>query len=370
MRFSGIALLVFMVQLNTLPAQDLPEAPTWEQLLEVREKSFTRIKAIIDEAQQATPEQRVKLQEEYTGLVTRLQEQVFPGLAAGIYNALAANPEDETTLEVAGEVMQLSYSQNNYTRAGRIASSILKLNAEDPLAMNMLGVAAFAEHDFETAFKTLSAAKEKGILLGDLGGRYLDSAQNYIEYWQKEEAIRQQEAALPAAQQLPRVKLQTARGDIVIELFENEAPNTVANFVNLVEKKFYDGLTFHRVLSNFMAQGGCPNSKTNPAAAGTGGPGYNIKCEAYEPNARRHFAGSLSMAHAGRDTGGSQFFITHLPTPHLDREIAPSSVHTVFGRVVEGLDVVRALEANDKIETAVVLRKRDHEYVPQTIAER
>ncbi|MDH3717322.1 MAG: peptidylprolyl isomerase [Planctomycetota bacterium] len=164
---------------------------------------------------------------------------------------------------------------------------------------------------------------------------------------------------------MPRIKLTTSQGDIVIELFENEAPQTVGNFVNLVEKKYYDGLTFHRVLPSFMAQGGCPKGD------GSGGPGYQIPCECYQDGHRKHFRGSLSMAHAGRDTGGSQFFLTFAPTRHLDGK------HTVFGRVIEGMDVLPKLQRRnpddphapppDKIIEAVIVRKRDHEYTP-TIA--
>ncbi|MBR5161326.1 MAG: peptidylprolyl isomerase [Thermoguttaceae bacterium] len=134
--------------------------------------------------------------------------------------------------------------------------------------------------------------------------------------------------------------MQTSAGDITIELFVNEAPNTVANFVELVNKGFYDGLTFHRVMQGFMAQGGDPNGN------GTGGPGYCIPCEVDNPNARVHFRGSLSMAHAGKDTGGSQFFITFVPTKWLDGK------HTVFGRVVSGLDVLAKItrDPNPKIQ--------------------
>ncbi|WP_437207184.1 peptidylprolyl isomerase [Planctomicrobium sp. SH664] len=160
--------------------------------------------------------------------------------------------------------------------------------------------------------------------------------------------------------------LTTSQGNVELELFENEAPNTVANFINLVDKGFYNGLRFHRVIPDFMIQGGCPNSRNeNSPLAGTGGPGYHIKCESSAPNARRHFSGSLSMAHAGKDTGGSQFFITHLPTPHLDRP--NPNAHTVFGRVVSGLDVVRKMQPNDSIISAKVERKRAHEYTPVTI---
>jgi cyclophilin family peptidyl-prolyl cis-trans isomerase len=152
-----------------------------------------------------------------------------------------------------------------------------------------------------------------------------------------------------------------------IELFENEAPNTVANFISLVEKGYYNGLVFHRVLANFMAQGG------DPTGSGSGGPGYRIACECSKPEARMHFRGSLSMAHAGRDTGGSQFFLTFLPTTHLNHR------HTCFGRVVRGMDVLSRLQRRDpespnppepdKILEAKVLRKRPHAYEPKKMAE-
>ncbi len=350
-------------------AQEKKAELSWEQLLKVREDSFTRLKELQAEAQKATPAQREELVKEYTQIATRLQNEIFPGLGQQVAGELEKNPKDETTLEVANELMQFSFSRNDYPTTKAVAEAVLKADAQNDVAANFAGVANFAEHNFEDAHRILSLAKKKGQLLGDLGGQYLGTSETYIDYWAKEQAIREKEAAATGDDQLPRVKFETSRGDIVLELFENEAPNTVANFVNLVEKGFYDGLLFHRVIPNFMAQGGCPLSKTNPQRAGSGGPGYNIECEAYQPNARRHFSGTLSMAHAGKDTGGSQFFITHLPTPHLDREISPSSVHTVFGRVVEGLDVVRSLQKDDVIEKATVIRKRKHEYKPKTIPE-
>lgn len=128
--------------------------------------------------------------------------------------------------------------------------------------------------------------------------------------------------------------IETVKGDIELILFEEDAPNTVANFEKLSNSGFYDGLTFHRVIPDFVIQGGCP------VGDGTGGPGYTIKCEI---NPNRHVKGALSMAHAGRDTGGSQFFITLSPQPHLD------GVHTVFGRVVRGMDVVESIEMGDRM---------------------
>jgi len=160
-----------------------------------------------------------------------------------------------------------------------------------------------------------------------------------------------------AKEKLPQVLLKTSKGDILLELYEDEAPNTVANFVNLVEKGFYDGLKFHRVIAGFMAQGG------DPKGNGTGGPGYHIKCECTRKDHHKHERGVISMAHAGPNTGGSQFFITFEATPHLDGK------HTVFGHVIKGLDVVDKLKQGDVIEKATVKQKRDHEYKPEVTKE-
>ncbi len=126
----------------------------------------------------------------------------------------------------------------------------------------------------------------------------------------------------------------TDRGDIVIELFADKAPRTVNNFVFLAREGFYDGVTFHRVIPGFMAQGG------DPTGSGRGGPGYRFEDE-FHPDLRHDGPGVLSMANAGPGTNGSQFFITHGPTPHLDDR------HTVFGRVVEGMDVVLDIPERD-----------------------
>lgn len=137
--------------------------------------------------------------------------------------------------------------------------------------------------------------------------------------------------------------IETSRGTIVADLFDEEVPGTVANFEKLANSKFYDGTRFHRVIANFMIQGGDPLSRDpkNPRV-GSGGPGYTIKCETSR-NTHKHVAGTLSMAHAGKDTGGSQFFICHGPQRHLD------GVHTVFGQVKTGMDVVNTIQQGDEI---------------------
>jgi peptidyl-prolyl cis-trans isomerase B (cyclophilin B) len=139
---------------------------------------------------------------------------------------------------------------------------------------------------------------------------------------------------------MSKVKISTAKGDMIAELYDNETPITVNNFKELIGKKFYDGLNFHRVIPNFVIQGGCPNG------IGNGGPGYQIPCEVTAPK-QFHDRGVLSMAHAGRNTGGSQFFICHnrQGTQHLDGN------HTCFGKVIEGLDVIDQIQQGDKINT-------------------
>ncbi len=145
---------------------------------------------------------------------------------------------------------------------------------------------------------------------------------------------------------LPVVQMETGPGTIEIELFANDAPKTVENFLKLVNKGFYNGLHFHRVINDFVVQGGCPLSKKKgDRRAGTGGPGWTIPCET-DGNPRRHGKGFLSMAHAGKDTGGSQFFIVLDPNNcrHLD------GVHTVFGHVTSGLEVVDKIRMWDPIK--------------------
>lgn len=141
-----------------------------------------------------------------------------------------------------------------------------------------------------------------------------------------------------------KAEIHTEKGIMNVEFFEQDAPNTVANFVKLSKSGFYDGLTFHRVIPNFVIQGGCPQG------TGTGGPGYKIKCET-QGNNQYHDRGVLSMAHAGKDTGGSQFFICHsrTNTAHLDRH------HTCFGKVYEGVEIIDEIQPGDKIVKITIL---------------
>ena len=143
---------------------------------------------------------------------------------------------------------------------------------------------------------------------------------------------------------MSQVKISTGKGDMIVELYDNETPITTNNFKKLISEGFYNGLNFHRVIPNFMIQGGCPNG------TGAGGPGYQIPCEVTAEK-QYHDRGVLSMAHAGRNTGGSQFFICHSRqgTQHLDRN------HTCFGKVVDGLDIIDTIQQGDKINEITIL---------------
>lgn len=145
---------------------------------------------------------------------------------------------------------------------------------------------------------------------------------------------------------MKKAEIHTSKGVMTVSFYEKDAPLTVDNFISLAEKGFYNGLTFHRVIPDFVIQGGCPNG------TGSGGPGYTIKCELDGDN-QYHDRGVLSMAHAGRDTGGSQFFICHnrQNTAHLDRN------HTCFGKVIEGIEVIDQINQGDVIEKIVVKKE-------------
>jgi cyclophilin family peptidyl-prolyl cis-trans isomerase len=305
--------------------------------------------------------ERAVLKAEYTSLVTESQK-LLPELRTTAEAAFAAEPNKsaDVTRTLIGMVAY-NVRRDEHDLALALGQKMIEAKCEEPVLFALAGTAAFRLDDYDTAEKYLTVADKAGRLEPEAKS-YLDSLPAQKKAWAKEQEIRAKEAK---ADDLPRVKIETNKGTIVIELFENEAPGAVGNFVSLVEKKFYDNLTFHRVLPNFMAQGG------DPAGNGTGGPGYNIYCECEKPEARMHFRGSLSMAHAGKDTGGSQFFLTFLPTLQLNGR------HTVFGRVIEGFDVLAKIQRRDpqalsppqpdRIVKAEIVRKRDHAYEPNQV---
>ncbi|MCA9176380.1 MAG: peptidylprolyl isomerase [Planctomycetales bacterium] len=301
---------------------------------------------------------------DYRPLVA-LAQRLLPKLReAAIAEYAKENGKTERVTELLLGFGVEAVRNDDYETALKIGQVLRDGGATNPVVHYILGVAAYSTQQFDMAKEELAKAEEARVL----GGRELSLSGEIDELqklWKEELEIRAKEQA---ADDLPRVKLETNRGAITIELFENEAPQAVANFISLVKNKFYDGLTFHRVLGNFMAQGGCPEG------TGSGGPGYNIYCECQEENHRNHFRGSLSMAHAGRDTGGSQFFLTFRPTSFLNGR------HTVFGRVIDGMEVLAAIQRRnpddrmrpepDKILRATVIRDRGHEYKPIKVGEK
>jgi cyclophilin family peptidyl-prolyl cis-trans isomerase len=280
--------------------------------------------------------------------------------------AYVAAPNENTDVVLFIESLtQDALDKEKYEEALRLANLLIANGYENKAVYVVAGKAAFYSNDFESAAKYLKIANDAKLLEESPGQVLLAMTPDYEKKWQTESELRAEEAK---ADNLPQVKLKTTKGDIVLELFENEAPNTVANFINLIEQRqFYNDTPFYRVMQGFMAQGG------DPTGEGKGGPGYSIPCECYREDHRIHFRGSLSMAHTGaKDTGGSQFFLTFVPTPHLDGK------HTVFGRIIDGIDVLAKLERRDPIKSdqpkpdrvieATVLRKRDHKYEPATLA--
>lgn len=284
-------------------------------------------------------------------------------LETAVFALALAEPKDQVARDICGAVIDARRRGEDFVAVLELSTLLDKAGAADQRVDMMASQAAMMLSRLDEAAAWLAKAGEQG---GDKA-KIADLEKAIEAERPKVEAEMARRKADAEADDRPRVKITTTKGPIVVELFEEEAPNAVANFISLVEKGFYDGTPFHRVIGGFMAQGG------DPTGTGTGGPGHMIDCECELPDARKHFLGSLSMAHAGKNTGGSQFFLTFRPTEHLDGR------HTVFGRVIEGLEVLpkltrtqdpqgRPLEGikRDEIVKAEVLRKRNHPYVPQT----
>jgi cyclophilin family peptidyl-prolyl cis-trans isomerase len=397
--WAGLTALVTLVLLvssaradetSPAPADAIAQAKlAFDRQFNAYKDAVRQVERLRTEYQTADQDGRAKINAELGQRISAMQTLVDGMVADAIelYRlAPGANPEITDLLvgvakyDIAGRDMPRSAGQviggDRYEEAMPIINLLVD-GGTDQTGLPVWGfLCAVATNDYDLAKEYLDMAHESGALADSslyegAAGKLLQKvvlgfAQLFDEErekWAKESAIRAAEAA---ADNLPRVRLSTTKGDITLELFENEAPQTVANFITLVKKGFYDGLAFHRVIPLFMAQGGAPD------VDGRGGPGYAIRDECHQPGARMHFRGSLSMAHSAQpDSGGSQFFITFVPTPHLDGK------HTVFGRVTDGLEVLAELQRRepkndptynaslpkpDRILKAEVLRDRGHEY--------
>jgi cyclophilin family peptidyl-prolyl cis-trans isomerase len=344
-----------------VPDPNRPAAAEYQRLLEDWKTVLKDLRKLKVQYQSAALADQAKIQQQWTDLVAKGSETVASLEAAGLKAYAEAPNEDPQLTRFLVKLADDCIQRDDYAGAKRVTDVLIEHDCAEKQIYDSAAIAAFVLNDYDNAETYFKLASDAGVL-STYGKELQPSVAEHKELWAKEQAIREAEAT---ADDLPRVKLMTSKGDIVLELFENEAPDTVGNFISLVEKGFYDGLNFHRVLKNFMAQGG------DPKGDGSGGPGYTIYCECYKPEYRRHFQGSLSMAHAGRDTGGSQFFLTFRQTPHLNGR------HTCFGRVIEGMDVLSKLQrrdpqgtttaAPDSIVKAEVVRKRDHAYAPRKV---
>ena len=381
-----LVLLFLVLPLSGLPAEQPappprpgPKKAEFDRLLAERKDLVAELVILQNEYRKADKKGQAEIRKKWDSLIEK-GDALEPKLIAAAEQAFAEAPNADKQVAhllvdvLIGHVLTGPLQvQTDYEAAGRLAKLLIDNGCKDKRIYTPAGIAAFVLQDFDAAEKYLKLAQKNKLPIST-GGQPMDSllsdfladSDRYKKAWATEQQIRQAEAK---ADDLPQVLLKTDKGDIELELFENQAPNTVANFISLVEKKFYNGLTFHRVLPGFMAQSGCPTGD------GMGSPGYRIPCECYpQDKFRLHFRGSLSMAKGEpRDTGGSQFFLTFLPTSHLDGQ------HTVFGRVIKGFDVLHKLQRRDperpplpkpdKIIEAKVLRKRKHDYVPTTLPE-
>lgn len=329
----------------------------WKQLL-------GQLRQLKTEYPDASTDRQAQIEKSYRELLAQGAE-LEPRLIEAAEKAFVESPgADQELVDFLVSVLRRAVARDDFEAANTVGQLLLQKGVKNDALPAMAGAAAFAVGHWDEAERLLREATKQGTI-DELGSNFLSQIPECRRAWTAEEKLRAAEAK---ADDLPRVLLKTNKGDIELELFENQAPNAVANFISLVEKGFYNGVVFHRVLEHFMAQGG------DPTGTGSGGPGYHIACECDQPDARMHFRGSLSMAHAGRDTGGSQFFLTFLPTTHLNGR------HTCFGRVVKGLEVLAELQRRDpnapnppqpdRIIEAKVLRKRPHEYAPKTMREK
>lgn len=347
--------VVFCVAIALAPAQD--QKPTsFDDVYTQWTDASSKIDEVIKAYRAANSDERPALVEKYQTLAAESRKLLPKLRAASIAQFGNTGNKDARVTKTLVGMLANDVRQDKYDDALKLGGMLIDGKCEDASVDCFMGIAAYCTDDFASAATHLTKA-QKAKSLTQTGEICLQDLPTATTAWKLEKDLRAFEAK---TNDLPRVRMETSKGTLLIELYENEAPQAVGNFVSLVEAGYYDGLTFHRVLPGFMAQGGCPDG------TGTGGPGYKIFCECQQENHRKHFRGTLSMAHAGQNTGGSQFFLTFKRTSHLDGR------HTVFGRVIEGLEVLEKLQRRDpgtqagitpdRIVKAEVVRKRKHEY--------
>ena len=363
-RLAVFTVLSLILLCGVLSAQSAPDAVgAYQAQMQTYKDHLKELRSLKEEYQTATPERKDEIQTQFTPLLAEtaaLQKSLVP-MAIDAFKSLDSQDE-ELSVFLMSMLDKMVVTTEEYETVYTIAKALDGAIPEQYSYLYAYGAyAAFNVMQLDDAEAFYQKAKETGGLEGlrkqdprgelQIPSMITQVLPDYRKLWPEEVAAREKDAA----EELPRVLLRTTKGDIVLELFLREAPESVGNFMTLVSQKYYDGVPFHRVLPHFMAQGG------DPTGTGAGGPGYCIKDECKKPGARKHFRGSLSMAKtAAPDSGGSQFFLCFIPTVHLNGQ------HTVFGRVIEGMDVLselqrinpegRNLPAPDRIVEARILR--------------
>ncbi len=292
-------------------------------------------------------------------------------LAAKAYAAMLKKFNEDPTANAPigsflAELLERNSLDSRFEGMLEVGLSLQSKGISSEKITEAIALSAISENKFDVAKPWIEQHYKETAKPRQVLGVLYDQLEKLSQDWTAELRLREEDAK---GEPLPQVSILTTKGEVIVELFENQAPETVANFISLIEEGFFDGLMFHRVLEHFMAQTGCPYGD------GTGGPGYSIYGEEKKPNARKYFRGTLGMALSNGDanSGGSQFFICYIPTYNLNGK------HTAFGRVVKGIDVIGNLtkvnpdekkkegEAPvviDEIIEAKVVRKRNHEYKP------
>lgn len=356
------------------PEQDSAEAAAFEELRKSIKSNQDRINYLYRTLPIGFPDKRAKYKEEIERLTAanaKLKAEVFDKAKAAYRTTTA--PSLYTTKILRDRLISMLRPKGvndvfDPDSALELIALLREKDPENPVLLENEFLANYAMERFEQAQEAL--LKMESLQPDGQKNQYLANAMEQlattIEKYQAELMIRRQEAG---NDDLPRVRLETTEGNIILELYENHAPNTVANFIHLIrDQKFYDGKLFHLVVPGQYCQSGSPNGD------GIGGADYYIKCECYGENIRSHFRGTISMLATQKDRGSSQFLITQQPNPHTF-----DGKYTAFGRVIDGMDVVMKLKNVDlsgrtsstsnvsKIIRAEVLRSRSHPYVPEKI---
>ena len=258
--------------------------------------------------------------------------------------------KDDSDLDIRPMINRF-FQYKYYEGNRKLLSIYLQKNPDNPGATHMLAATLLPLERYDEAIETLKKTAALSAWNKSKADERISHYEETKRFAGAESEFISEDAEKADGHKNPLVKFETDAGNIIIELFEDDAKNTTANFISLVESGFYDGTIFHRS-EGWVLQGG------DPLGCGLGGPGYTIKTE---NNRRRHFKGYLGMARAARDGESSQFYFVRNFTPQLDE-----SQFTIFGRITKGMDVMMGIKQGDKIKKAVLLRKRDHEYKPET----